>query len=292
MSGMKKPTVKTIFHTSRIFLFSLLALALLAVQGNSGGALELTHNKKDVLAYASSMTISDLLAATNKSRTDNGLSPLSLDSSLNTSAQLKANDMVANNYWSHVAPDGTQPWHWFDQVGYKYSTAGENLAYGFGTGKEVEVAWINSPTHKANVLGDYEDVGFGIANSATFQGHENTVVVAHYGKKRIESAPATSLQVATPGETAAEVSTTQQTGTSSTTSVLGLITGGATPTFAALSLGLIAIAAAGFGLAHRAFLKHALHEGKRFVVRHPLIDATALFLTLGVILTTTAGYLL
>ncbi len=288
---MKKPTPKTVFHTSRVLLFSLLAVALLVVQGSSGNALSLTYQKNDVLAYASNMTIADLLKETNVSRAESRLAPLTLNNSLNTSAQLKANDMVANNYWSHTAPDGTQPWYWFDKAGYAYAIAGENLAYGFSTGKEVEAAWMYSPTHKANVLGDYEDIGFGIASSANFQGHANTVVVAHYGKPRTDTVAATTEQAVTPGETTS-TSTNQPASTSTSTSVLGLIKSGATPAFALVSIGLIALAAAGFGLAHRAFLKHALREGKQFAAHHPLIDATAIFVTLGIVLTTTAGYLL
>lgn len=285
---MKKPTAKTIFHVSRMFMFALLALALLAAQTDSGSALRLTY-QKDVLAYASNMSIADLLSATNASRAENGLAPLTLDDTLNTSAQLKANDMVEKDYWSHVSPDGTQPWYWYDQAGYKYSAAGENLAFGFSNGQEVETAWMNSPAHRENVLGNYENVGFGIANSASFQGYENTVVVAHYGTKRAETTTAISLQEANP---TAPVDETVATAESATITVLGLIRDGSTPTYAALGIGLVAIAAAGFGLVHRAYLRHALKESQRFVAHHPLIDATAICVTLGAILTSTAGYLL
>lgn len=290
---MKKPTPKIVFHTSRVFLFGLLAIALLVVQSSSSNAFHLTYQKDNVLAYASNMTISDLLKATNASRAEQGLAPLTLNNSLNTSAQLKANDMVAKNYWSHNSPDGIQPWYWFDKANYAYSIAGENLAYGFSTGKEVEAAWMNSPTHKANVLGDYEDVGFGIASSANFQGNANTVVVAHYGKPRSDTAVAPAQQTTAPGETTSTGATTEQpANTATSASVLGLIQNGVTPTFAMISIGLITLAAAGFGLTHRMFLKHALRESKQFAAHHPLIDAAAIFVTLGIVLTTTAGYLL
>ena len=91
---MKKPTATQTFHISRLLLFSLLAVALLVVRSDSGNALRLTYNK-NVLSYASNMTIAELLKATNTARSANGLQPLELNSALDTSAQLKANDMVA-----------------------------------------------------------------------------------------------------------------------------------------------------------------------------------------------------
>lgn len=197
---MKKPTPVQKFHFSRIILMSFMVLALFVAQSHSNkNILHLTYNKdKEVLAYATGMSISDLLTATNQSRTSNSLPPLRLDAKLNSSAQAKANDMVTNNYWSHVSPTGVQPWYWFQQSGYVYLTAGENLAYGFNTGNEVNQAWMNSPTHHDNIVGDYADVGFGIANGANFQGGEYTIVVAHYGKTQQIVASAPTVPANTP----------------------------------------------------------------------------------------------
>lgn len=283
---MKKPTPKHVFHLSRLVLFSLLAVALLVARSDSGNALHLSYNK-NVLAYASNMTIADLLTATNASRAANNMKPLTLNSQLDTSAQLKANDMVEKNYWSHSSPFGVEPWYWFEQAGYSYSVAGENLAYGFGDGTEAETAWMNSPSHKANVLGDYADVGFGIASSANYQGGQYTVVVAHYGKPRQAESVATTSQ-----PTAALSSATSASTTSTSASILDLVRAGSTPSVALVSIGLVAIAAAGFALTHRAYMKHAFREGKRFVVHHPLIDLTVFGVTVGFILTTTVGHLL
>lgn len=282
---MKKPTPKHIFHLSRLLLFSLLAVALLVARSDSGNALRLTHDK-NVLAYASTMKIAELLEATNASRSANNLKPLTLSSKLDTSAQLKANDMVAKNYWSHIAPDGTEPWFWFDQAGYVYAAAGENLAYGFNSSADVEAAWMNSESHKANIVGDYEDVGFGIASSASFQGGEYTVVVAHYGKPRTADTAAQAVSAGTLS------STTISNQSDSSMTILQFLQQGQAPTIAMVSIGLVAIAAAGFGLTHRAYMKHVLREGKQFAAHHPLVDAAAVCTVIGLILTTSVGHLL
>lgn len=134
-----------------------------------------------VLAFATNTTVSGLLAETNANRVASGLAPLSLSGSLNSAAQSKAQHMIDNNYWAHVAPDGTTPWDFINGVGYQYLKAGENLAFGFATSSSTVVGWMGSPTHRANILDPaYETVGFGIVNGPNFQGGENTVVVALY----------------------------------------------------------------------------------------------------------------
>lgn len=171
------------FHLSRLVLTSLLGIALLFSRSHTAVMpLAQYAGKRDVLAYATGVSISGLLAAGNASRANNGLGALSMSSLLNSSAQAKANDMIAKDYWAHVAPDGTEPWYFFDQAGYVYTKAGENLAYGFDTSDDVNTGWMNSPTHRDNVLGDYTEVGYGIASGANYQGGEFTVIVAHYGK--------------------------------------------------------------------------------------------------------------
>lgn len=326
---MKKPTPTQRFHLSRLVLFSILGIALLTAQGASGNGIRLTYNKQHVLAYATNMSISDLLSSANQSRAANGLGALALNSKLNSSAQMKANDMIANDYWAHVSPSGIQPWYWFEKAGYSYSAAGENLAYGFQTGIEVNTAWMNSTTHRENVLGDYVDVGFGIASGPNYQGGENTVVVAHYGKPMPAAAPVVTTQPtpaptpttttapktttptttpATPAtptpptnqpavvpEKTAVTSPTAQTASavqSKSVSVFEQLMTGKTSLAIIASIGLIGVAGAGFFLTHRLFMKHLVQNGRKFVLHHPLVDATAVATTLGLIFTTTVGKLL
>lgn len=167
----------------------------------------------NTLAYATEMSRGGLLSATNSHRGANGKAALSLNSKLNSSAQAKANDMVAKDYWSHVGPGGQQPWAFFDAAGYDYKKAGENLAYGFTTSSATVSGWMASPTHKANMLdGAFTEVGFGFANSPNFNGDgQQTVVVAHYAQPQVASAQ-TPAPVAptTPSPPQTAPATTQQ----------------------------------------------------------------------------------
>ena len=68
--------------------------------------------------------------------------------------------MFSKNYWAHFAPDGsTSPWDFIHQSGYNYIFAGENLAKGFTDANSVVAAWMNSPSHRENILSNkYKDV--------------------------------------------------------------------------------------------------------------------------------------
>ncbi len=140
-------------------------------------------NNPATLSYSTEMSINGLLVSTNSERSSNGLSSLTLNSKLNSSAQSKANDMVSKDYWAHNTPSGQEPWVFFDSAGYVYQKAGENLAYGFSTSSSTIVGWMNSASHRANILDEaYTEVGFGFANSENFVGTgQETIVVAHYG---------------------------------------------------------------------------------------------------------------
>jgi len=121
----------------------------------------------------------------NAERANAGLAPLATNTLLENSACAKAQHMIDNNYWGHVAPDGTQPWYFFDQAGYAYSRAGENLAYGHNTEESVISVWMNSPTHKENILGDYQEDGLCVLNNITYQGYVGTnLIVHHFGTLR------------------------------------------------------------------------------------------------------------
>src|SRR4051812_16455532 len=52
----------------------------------------------------------DLLRISNEERAKVGDTPLAYNVQLEASANNKCADMVMRNYWSHNAPDGTEPW--------------------------------------------------------------------------------------------------------------------------------------------------------------------------------------
>jgi hypothetical protein len=141
----------------------------------------ISTGKLEVLGRESHVTVSGLFDFTNQERVKDKLEPLTLSDQLNKAAFLKAQDMFVNNYWAHESPSGVTPWKWLADVDYSYDVAGENLAKNFVDASSTIDAWMASPTHRANILGDkYTQAGFAVAEGV-LNGKSTTLVVAYYG---------------------------------------------------------------------------------------------------------------
>ncbi len=126
-----------------------------------------------------------IVTLTNKDRADAGLTKLSVNPTLEIAAKLKAVDMAKNEYFAHTSPQGLTPWHWFQQADYSFIYAGENLAVNFDDADAVERAWLNSPTHKANIMnGNYTEMGVATAEGM-YKGRATTYVVELFGTPAI-----------------------------------------------------------------------------------------------------------
>ncbi|OGE05574.1 hypothetical protein A3B51_00965 [Candidatus Curtissbacteria bacterium RIFCSPLOWO2_01_FULL_41_18] len=128
-----------------------------------------------------SYSADQIIALTNQKRAENGLPALSINGNLAAAAGAKASDMLAVNYWAHNSPSGRTPWSFISGAGYKYITAGENLARDFSDAGSVVGAWMNSPTHRSNILdGNFAEVGVAVV-SGSLQGKEGILVVQMFG---------------------------------------------------------------------------------------------------------------
>lgn len=122
-----------------------------------------------------------LVSETNDARKTLGGTELVENELLKQAAQLKANDMAAQGYFSHNSPDGKTPWYWLNQVGYTYKYAGENLAVNFVDSKDVTEAWMSSPGHRSNILNEkLKEVGIATAEGV-YKGQPTIFVVQFFG---------------------------------------------------------------------------------------------------------------
>ena len=308
-------------HAWRVLLFAGLGVSLLVIQFASDTQRIESHRESEqhVLAYATNVSRSGLLSATNKARAANGKGALRLNSKLNSSAQSKGNDMIAKNYWAHNSPSGTTPWDFFAAAGYRFTRAGENLAYGFDGSKQINDAWMNSSGHRANVLGDYKDVGFGIANGSHYQGGQYTVVVAHYGKpvvSYVAPPPTKSTTKTTTTKTPAKTTikkttkpkpapakpkpTTKPTPatpvvsapeTTKKVSNLEALLGGQASWAVYASLGLMGVTTLGFGLTHWRLVRHGWQDSKHFILVHPALDLAVITVITIMVLGSASGFI-
>lgn len=124
----------------------------------------------------------EVIKGTNEARLLNNLPPLAANPQLDIAAANKLNDMAVEEYFAHVSPDGTDPWFWLKQAQYKYSVAGENLAIGFSSAGDTVRAWLDSPSHRANILnGQYQEVGVAVKGVKIGE-REGLLVVQMFGR--------------------------------------------------------------------------------------------------------------
>lgn len=129
------------------------------------------------------VTVDDIVWATNAQRQSVGIAPLHHDDRLDSSAAMKANDMMTEQYFSHQSPSGQRGLDFLESAGYAYTEAGENLATNFTDSAEVVTAWMTSSTHRENILNaKYTDVGVAVL-SGIFRGNNTTLVVQHFGSQ-------------------------------------------------------------------------------------------------------------
>jgi hypothetical protein len=149
-------------------------------------------NIQSLLWIGSDWLVSTILPSvivdlTNDERGTESLLPLKRNETLDAAAKMKAEDMAKNSYFAHYSPEGVSPWYWFDQAGYDYLNAGENLAVHFTESSEVVEAWMDSPSHRANIMsGQYQEIGVGTAKGE-YKGSPTIFVVQLFGTARAQA---------------------------------------------------------------------------------------------------------
>lgn len=156
---------------------------------------KLVVQKTNFLALVKSAVLVDL---TNESREASNVHKLAINPVLEQAAQMKANDMAAKSYFAHTSPEGITPWYWFGQAGYDYRYAGENLAVNFSESAHVRDAWLNSPSHRDNLLQDkFTEIGIATAEGY-YKGRKTTFVVQMFGTQKnppVQQQPPAGVEV-------------------------------------------------------------------------------------------------
>jgi uncharacterized protein YkwD len=117
---------------------------------------------------------------TNFARQHDGLSALGNAAPLDHSAVRKTDDVLRCDTFSHYAC-GRQFTYWMQRSGYLAARcwrAGENLAWGtgdLGSVRQIFIAWLHSPEHRANLLGRYSQIGVALS-VGNLEGHSGAHV--------------------------------------------------------------------------------------------------------------------
>lgn len=127
------------------------------------------------------ITKTAIIERANTARVALGLPKLTTDTRLALAAQKKAEDMATNAYFSHTSPNGKSALDLIRNADYPVHYAAENLAVHFVRADDVQQGWMNSPTHRLNIVDPrYQHIGVGVANGY-FERQESTFVVELFG---------------------------------------------------------------------------------------------------------------
>lgn len=127
------------------------------------------------------LTEENLLGLVNQDRTAAGLFPLHPSVKLARAAEDKARHMLKSQYFAHVSPAGLEPWSFIKNAGFNYAFAGENLAINYTNPYELEGDFLQSPSHRQNLLSSlFTEVGIAIV-SGKYRGKPAVMTVLMFG---------------------------------------------------------------------------------------------------------------
>lgn len=134
----------------------------------------------------------------NAARARNGLKTLSSDALSNRLAISRSNDMVARDYFSHYTPENKSPMDLAQEMGFRYTSFGENIAYGNNNAMLAHESFMNSAGHRSNVLKSaYTKIGAGAV-----YGGSRYVILTNIFSNNTADAPAEPEPTAAPPEPA------------------------------------------------------------------------------------------
>jgi len=159
-----------IIQTDKDYVGAVSKKYVKAIYPNSSGGSSSSGSSSGNTQTSSSMNSDEkeVFNLINKQRTNNGLTALKVDEEVQRVARIKAEDMVANNYFSHQSPTYGSPFDMLKSFKISYKTAGENIAANSSNSGAVN-AWMNSSGHKANILNSsFNYTGIGVVSSPKY----------------------------------------------------------------------------------------------------------------------------
>ncbi len=112
---------------------------------------------------------SRMLTLINRVRAESHLPELQMDPVLQAAARDHSLDMYKRKYFSHMTPDGKNPFDRMREHEAHFVTAGENIAFAPDV-DEAEQSLLASPDHRANILNaDFRCAGIGVYRAAGYE---------------------------------------------------------------------------------------------------------------------------
>jgi uncharacterized protein YkwD len=239
-------------HYAKVY-WPYLPLVLIVGVGLWLGHPSSERAQRGTLDYAINVNDSQLLTSANRQRASHGQTKLQVSSDLSNQAKIEAQNIATSNNL---------------EVG---QLPNQTVAYGFDSSDQAVKGWLNSAKSREVLLNqNYQEVGFGTAQSQNFQGQgPTTVIVAVYGS------PTSSVgsAIATPANSSPLLN-------NSVTSIskIQTLTDGRMP-WIGLAVAILGVACIAFlVIKHGYSARHSWKKGEKFVLSHPVLDVTLIAL--------------
>ncbi|MEI6835801.1 MAG: CAP domain-containing protein [Candidatus Falkowbacteria bacterium] len=149
-----------------------------------------------------------IIALTNNLRASLSLDALKENSKLDQAASGKVEDMLINQYFAHLSPQGFNLEYFLKLAAYNnYAAVGENLAMGYSNASDVMSAWEKSPTHYSNLVDtNFKEIGVALAGGP-YSGRDTIFIAQYFGLLKEGNQPETKKiettrladKISTPG---------------------------------------------------------------------------------------------
>jgi hypothetical protein len=136
------------------------------------------------LADAPAFGAKEIVSLVNTARTNHGLPQLVTNIKLSQAASAKLDDMFTKQYFAHFSPENRSPWDFFRAQEYRYLAAGENLAMNFASAQDAHVAFMQSATHRANILHSaFTEIGVAV-RQGEYEKRPTIFIAEYFGRPR------------------------------------------------------------------------------------------------------------
>lgn len=174
------PTPKNQYKAWLIKSQVIIPLTILLILINVVSSYSYFRHQK-VKGTQSDLTPSEIIALTNLERKKAGVPLLTPNTLLSEAAEKKAQSMVSAGIFDHYYESEGElinPWQFILESGYEYFHAGENLGKDFSQSTTLVQAWMDSPTHRENLLNpDYTEIGVAVVQGPYLDKDETTLIV-------------------------------------------------------------------------------------------------------------------
>ncbi|MGM0409696.1 MAG: CAP domain-containing protein [Bacillota bacterium] len=136
---------------------------------NTSSEIKKTVEEEIKITEEKSSEKREILNLINEFRVENNLAKLELNNKLSEIAKMKAEDMVANNYFDHNSPTYGSPFEMLKNENISYGLAGENLA----EANSIRIAHqklLDSKSHRENILEErFDKVGIAVVEGNNYE---------------------------------------------------------------------------------------------------------------------------